>query len=202
MPRSTRVSGPRALRSMIDWTWITTTGSAALMVVLTAVGVYVSLLLFTRLAGLRSFSKLSSFDFAITVAIGSVVATVILSEDPPLVQGIVGLASLFAIQSIVSVLRNQSGRVRRAVDNTPLLLMAGDEVIEENLREARMTRDDLRAKLREANVIRRDQIRAVVMESTGDVSVLHAPPDGPPLDLDVLRNVKGTERLHDQGVEE
>ena len=183
---------------MMDWTWITTTGSAAFMVVLTAVGVYVSLLLFTRLAGLRSFSKLSSFDFAITVAIGSVVATVILSEDPPLVQGIIGLASLFAIQSIVSVLRNRSGWVRRAVDNTPLLLMAGDEVIAENLREARMTRDDLRAKLREANVLRPDQIRAVVMESTGDVSVLHASADGPALDLDVLQNVKGTERLHDQ----
>ena len=183
---------------MMDWTWITTTGSAAFMVVLTTVGVYVSLLLFTRGAGLRSFSKLSSVDFAITVAIGSVVATVILSEDPPLVQGIVGLASLFAIQSIVSALRNRSGRVRRAVDNTPLLLMAGDEVIPENLREAQMTKDDLRAKLREANVIHPDQIRAVVMESTGDVSVLHAPADGPALDLDVLRNVKGTEHLHDQ----
>ena len=183
---------------MMDWTWITTTGSAALMVVLTTIGVYLSLLLFTRLAGLRSFSKLSSFDFAITVAIGSVVATVILAEDPPLVQGVIGLASLFAIQSIVSVLRNRSGRVRRAVDNTPLLLMAGDEVIAENLREARMTRDDLRAKLREANVLHPDQIRAVVMESTGDVSVLHAPADGPALDLDVLRNVKGTEHLHGQ----
>jgi len=190
----------------MDWTWITTTGSAALMVVLTTVGVYVSLLLFTRAAGLRSFSKLSSFDFAITVAIGSVVATVILSEDPPLVQGIVALASLFAIQYTVSTLRNRSGWVQQAVDNTPLLLMAGDEVIPEHLHEAQMTRDDLRAKLREANVIRREQIRAVVMESTGDVSVLHAPPDGPALDLDVLRNVKGTERLHDRehvdGVEE
>jgi uncharacterized membrane protein YcaP (DUF421 family) len=187
---------------MIDWTWITTTGSAALMVVFTAVGVYLTLLLFTRLAGLRSFSKLSSFDFAITVAIGSVVATVILSDDPPLVQGIIGLASLFGIQSIVSALRNRSGRVRRAVDNTPLLLMAGDEVVAENLREARMTRDDLRAKLREANVLHPDQIRAVVMESTGDVSVLHGSPDDPALDLDVLRNVKGQERLRDRRSDE
>lgn len=180
---------------MIDWLWITTTGSAALMVVVTTVGIYAALLLFTRMAGLRSFSKLSSFDFAITVAMGSVVATVILSEDPPLVQGIVGLASLFAIQSLVAVLRNRSGQVRWAVDNTPLLLMAGSEVIPENLRAARMTRDDLRAKLREANVIHRDHIRAVVMESTGDVSVLHAPSDGPALDPDVLRGVDGTTHL-------
>lgn len=180
---------------MIDWTWITTTGTAAFMVVLTTVGVYATLLLFTRVAGLRSFSKLSSFDFAITVAIGSVVATVILSENPPLVQGIAGLATLFAIQSIVSTLRNRSGRVRQAVDNAPLLLMAGEEVLPENLREAQITRDDLRAKLREANVLHPGQIRAVVMESTGDVSVLHAPADGPDLDPDVLRHVRGAERL-------
>jgi uncharacterized membrane protein YcaP (DUF421 family) len=180
---------------MMDWTWITTTGAAALMVVVTTVGIYAALLLFTRTAGLRSFSKLSSFDFAITVAMGSVVATVILSEDPPLVQGVVGLASLFAIQSLVAVLRNRFGRVRWAVDNTPLLLMAGSEVIPENLHAAQMTRDDLRAKLREANVIDRDHIRAVVMESTGDVSVLHAPSDGPDLDPDVLRGVDGTTHL-------
>lgn len=184
---------------MIDWSWISTPLPAILMVVATAVGIYVSLLCFTRLVGLRSFSKLSSFDFAITVAMGSVVATVILSKDPPLLQGIVGLASLFLVQAIVSVLRKHSGRVRQAVDNTPLLLMAGEEVLSENLHKARMTMDDLRAKLREANVIHPGQIRAVVMESTGDVSVLHARPDGPDLDPDLLRGVGGGERLHGRG---
>lgn len=59
---------------MIDWSWITTTGTAVLMVVLSALGIYLTLVLFTRLAGLRSFSKMSSFDFAITVGIGTVPA--------------------------------------------------------------------------------------------------------------------------------
>lgn len=186
------------LISMIDWAWITTTGTAVLMILGTAVGIYAALLVFTRMAGLRSFSKLSSFDFAITVAFGSVVATVVLSEDPPLLQGVIGLAALFVIQTLVSVLRNHSGLVRRAVDNRPLLLMAGAEVLPENLRTARMTRDDLRAKLREANVLHLDQVRAVVMESTGDVSVLHASPDGPDLDPGLLDGVGGIEHLYAQ----
>lgn len=45
-----------------------------------------------------------------------------------------------------------------------------------NLRRANMTETDLRPKLCAANVTRLEQVRAVAVESTGDVSVLHAPP--------------------------
>ncbi|MFB6098832.1 MAG: YetF domain-containing protein [Salinibacter sp.] len=58
--------------------------------------------------------------------------------------------------------------------------MDGPEVLSDNLCRANMTEADLRAKLREANVTRLAQVRAVVMGSTGDVSVLHAHPDESP----------------------
>lgn len=180
---------------MIDLDWIQSTPTAMLMVVLTTLGIYLSLMLFTRLSGLRSFSKMSSFDFAITVAMGSLIATVILSDDPPLVQGITGLAALFGIQFIVSALRRRWKAVIRVVDNAPLLLMAGSEVLPDNLTAGRVTMNDLRAKLREANVIHLQQVRAVVMESTGDISVLHAGSDGPDLDLGLFDDVRGAEVL-------
>jgi uncharacterized membrane protein YcaP (DUF421 family) len=50
---------------------------------------------------------------------------------------------------------------------------------------------DLRAKLREANVARFEQVRAVVMESTGDVTVLHDSPEVPPIDDALLADVGG-----------
>lgn len=165
------------------------------MVVLTSVGIYLALMILTRLAGLRSFSKMSSFDFTITVAIGSLIATVVLSKDPPLVQGGFALAVLFAIQFSVSFLRSRSVSFAHIVDNDPLLLMAGDTVLHDNLRAARVTVNDLRAKLREANVIHPDEIRAVVMETTGDISVLHARPEGADLALGLLEEVRGTKAL-------
>jgi uncharacterized membrane protein YcaP (DUF421 family) len=181
---------------MFDWAWITTTVPTSLMVVVKAVGVYIALIAFTRLAGLRSFSKMSSYDFAITVAFGSVLASTILSGEPPLLQSIVALAALFAIQYAISMLRTRSGTVAAAVDNGPMLIMAGSDILHDNLRAVRMTEDDLYAKLREANVTRWDQVRAVVMESTGDVSVLHADPDAPPLETDLLHGVRRADRLH------
>lgn len=180
---------------MIDWAWITTSLPAVLMVAMKAVGVYVALIVFTRLAGLRSFSKMSSYDFAITVAFGSVLASTILSGEPPLLQSIAALAVLFVIQYVISLLRTRSGAVAAAVDNGPVLIMAGADILHDNLRAVRMTEDDLYAKLREANVTRWDQVRAVVMESTGDVSVLHADPDAPPLEADLLHGVRRADRL-------
>ncbi len=181
---------------MMDWSWISTSGSTVLMVILKAVGVYVALIVLTRIIGLRSFSKISGFDFAITVSFGSVLASVLLSEQPSLMHAVSALAALFAIQLVVSVLRRYSF-ISAIVDNQPLLLMAGDSMLHDNLKRAHITVQDLQAKLREANVTHTRQIRAVVMESTGDVSVLHAAPDAPELDLTLLTDVRGVEYLAD-----
>lgn len=170
--------------------WIVTSWAAVAMVVASTAGIYLAVVTLTRIAGLRSFSKISSFDFAVTVAIGSILASTLVAEDPPLLQAAVGLTSLYAVQMGVAILRRRSAGVRRAVDNTPLLLMDGPRILSENLDRARITEEDLRAKLREANVLQLDEVRAVVLESTGDVSVLHGPPEGSKLDPRLLEGVR------------
>ena len=130
---------------------------------LSAIALYVLLILYTRLVGLRSFSKMSGFDFTITI--GSVLASVTLWQKPTLLEGAVALGVLFGLQFAVR-----------------------------NLRRANMTETDLQAKLRAANVTQLEQVRAVVVESTGDVSVLHAPPDAPAIDDTLLADVKGESR--------
>lgn len=170
--------------------WLATSWEALALVGVTTVSIYLVMVALTRISGLRSFSKISSFDFAVTVAIGSLLATTILSPDPPLLRAAGALAFLYAIQIGVAVLRTRSSRIRALVDNAPLLLMDHGEVMPENLAKAQLTEADLRGKLREANVLRYDEVRAAVMESTGDVSVLHGPPDGAELDDRLLEDVR------------
>lgn len=181
----------------LDWSWITTNATTIIMTGVSALGIYAALVLFTRLSGLRSFSKMSSYDFAITVAFGSVLAGTILAKEPPLLQAIGALAFLYVIQYIVSKLRIQSESIAQLVDNGPVLVMAGTEMLHDNMKRVRMTPDDLKSKLREANVIHYEQVRAVIMEATGDVTVLHANPDEPDLDLDLLEGVDGVEQLEE-----
>lgn len=176
---------------MINWTWIAAEGDAPLMIVGSAVALYALLVLCTRVVGLRSFSKMSGFDFAITIAIGSVFASVTLWRKPTLVDGAAALGVLFVLQFVVGTLRKRVPGVTTAVDNPPVLLMDGPEVLDDDLRRVNTTEADLRPKLREASVTQLDQVQAVVMESTGDMSVLHAPPDAPALDDELLADVEG-----------
>ena len=175
--------------------WFAASPSALLAVVLSTVGIYAAVIAFTQLAGLRSFSKMSGFDFAMTVAIGSIVASTILTDSPPLAQAVVGLATIYGLQIGVAVLRQKSDLVSRLVDNEPLLIMTAEGILHDNLRRARMTEADLWAKLREANVLHPAEVRAVVMETTGDVSVLHGEPGGTPLDARLLTSVRDAGRV-------
>jgi len=177
---------------MIDWTWITATGTDLFMVFLSGVGIYMALLLFTRVTGLRSFSKMSSFDFAITVAIGSVVASTILAEDPPLLTGAFGLMVLYVLQYLLSRFRRLTEAVERLVDNEPLVVMAGENVLSDHLDQTRMTEDDLRSKLRMAGVTHPEQVFAVIFETTGDVSVITSSDD---IDPWLFEDVRGAEAL-------
>jgi len=171
--------------------WITTNWTDVLMVIISSVGIYFCVILFTRISGLRSFSKMSSFDFAMTVAVGSLVATTILMDDPPLLLAIVALATLYALQLLIAKLRGVSEFIDGLVDNQPVLLMKGTKIMDENLKKEKVTLDDLRAKLREANVTQLSQVKAVILETTGDISVLHHHDEEHTLDDELLYNVKG-----------
>lgn len=167
------------------------TAPEGLNIVLAVAATYGAILVFTRLCGLRSFSKMSAADFAMTVAVGSLFASTIATGKPSLEAGILCIALLFAGQWIVAWARRCSPVVSRLVDNEPLLLMRGSTILDENLARANVTRDDLFGKLREANAFTYDQVLAVVFETTGDISVLHSPDEGARLEPDFLRNVKG-----------
>lgn len=82
----------------------------------------------------------------IAVAIGSLITSTIISDSPQLYQAMVALAVLYILQITVAIRRVKSTIVSKIVNNQPLLLMRGEEILEENLTEARVTYDDLRGK--------------------------------------------------------
>lgn len=147
-------------------------------ILISAFGIYVAVILMTRICGKRSFSKMSSFDFAMTVAVGSIIATTILSKSVSLMDGIVGTVAVYLLQLGAAFIR-RNDTVQKIMDNKPLLLMDGPVILEDNLRKGRVAKSDLRAKLREANITELSEVKAVVFETTGDISVLHKSHDRP-----------------------
>lgn len=127
-----------------------------------------------RVVGLRSFSKMTNFDFVMTVAMGSLLAGAgQATQWAGFGQCLAAMVSLFVTQYVVARLRKSLDGFETFVSNTPVLLANDGVILDEALRETRVARDDLIAKLREANVLEMSKVRAVVLETTGDVSVLH-----------------------------
>lgn len=159
------------------------------LVVLSAIGIYLSFVVLVRLVGQRSLTGRTSFDTAAIVALGAVAGRAVLGFAPTLLGGIVGLSSLFALEAIFGLLR-RSPRIDHAIYSSPMLLMADGRVLEENLRKARLVEDELRAQLRQAGVLRYADVAYVILERTGALSVLRV---GEAIDREVLTDVPGIE---------
>ncbi|MEO5910846.1 MAG: YetF domain-containing protein, partial [Pelobium sp.] len=156
--------------------WLTMDLKGGLGIFFSLLFIYIFIILFTRIFGKRSFSKMSGFDFPMTIAVGSIIAGTVLSPNPSLNNGIFGLLLVFVFQLGAAYLRRYK-TFESLIDNKPLLLMDGEKVLIKNLLKARVTETDLRAKLREANVTSLSEIRFVVFETTGDISVLTSKSD-------------------------
>ncbi|AZQ66153.1 DUF421 domain-containing protein [Silicimonas algicola] len=144
--------------------------------VLSAVGL-TWIVFLVRIVGLSSFSKMTNFDFVMTIAMGSLLATSSQSETwLAFAQSLAAIATLFAVQVILAKARLRWPRVRRTLQNRPVLLMRDGHFLEHEMRAQRVSRGDLLEKLRGANVSDLSTVKAVVLETTGDVSVLHGDP--------------------------
>lgn len=158
-------------------------------VAVTGVLAAVAVILLARVTGLRSFSKMSSVDFAFTIAIGSILATVIVSPSPPLLLTLTGLAMVFFIQKAFAWLRFIPG-FSKVAENKPTLIMEGPRFLHGAMRACSITEADIRSKLRAAGVTDLDQVRAVVLEGTGDVSVISSTNPDQRLDPRLLEGVR------------
>lgn len=164
-------------------------GSTILEIILSAIGVYIVIIILTRFAGKRSFSKMSNFDFAMTISIGAMIATTILSPSVTFLQGLTGLTAIFLLELISNYLR-QFRVFRKLIDNTPLLLMDGPEILHKNLKKVKLSEEDLLSNLRRANIVQLSQVKAVVFENTGEISVLHSDNSSVQLEDFLLTDVK------------
>ncbi|MGB3150279.1 MAG: YetF domain-containing protein [Maribacter sp.] len=147
--------------------------TTVLQMILAGVLIYLYLLIVTRVAGKRTFAKMTSLDFAITIAMGSILADAVNKPEGNFIPAIVSVAILALLQLLFAKLLSNSKSLEKVATNTPILLMDGEHMLEDNMRRALVSKSDLMGKLREANVLKLTQVKAVVFETTGDISVLH-----------------------------
>jgi uncharacterized membrane protein YcaP (DUF421 family) len=133
---------------------------------------FVSLILLLRTSGKRTLSQLNAFDFVITVALGSLLATVIVTEDVTLLAGVVAFTVLIALQFVITWVSVRVRRFERFVKAEASLLYRSGEMQRVAMRRCRVTEREVEATVRRAGLPNLDAAGAVVLEADGSVSVI------------------------------
>ena len=134
---------------------------------------------------------MSASDAVVIIMFGAVAGRVILGHPPTLATGIIGLATLMAMQALFGILRAKTG-IGRILDREPILLMFDGVVVRNGLQKSHFTYDDVRTSLRNAGIGAFAEVQAMILEPSGEVSIIRA---GTKLDPEMLMDVRGAEEL-------
>lgn len=135
---------------------------------------YITLVVFLRISGKRTLSKMNAFDFVVTVALGSTLASALLTKNVALADAALAFALLIGLQFLVTWSSVRARWVRQMVTGEPLMLLYRGNFLPTALRQARVTEAEARAAIRSAGIGCLDEVQAVVLETDGSFSVVGA----------------------------
>ncbi|GAA2002010.1 DUF421 domain-containing protein [Nakamurella flavida] len=133
---------------------------------------YIWLIAVLRVTGKRTLAQLSAFDFIVTVALGSTLASMVLTKSVAWAEGAVGLAVLALLQLAAAWMSVRFTWIRRGLTSSPTVLVRDGVVLEAVLREQRITEQGVLQAMRAAGVGGTELVAAVVLETNGTLSVI------------------------------
>jgi uncharacterized membrane protein YcaP (DUF421 family) len=149
--------------------------SGVLRVVVMGVAGYVALIVMLRGAGKRALAKLNAFDLIVTIALGSTLASVLLSSSVALAEGLTAMALLLAMQYLVAWGSTRNRHVKRLVSSAPTLVYHRG-FLRDPMHKERVTADELRQAARGQGYADLADVIAIVLETDGSLSILTASP--------------------------
>ncbi len=133
---------------------------------------YIALIILLRTSGKRTLSKMNVFDFVVTITLGSMLATIILSKDVALVEGVAGLGLIIYMQFIIAWLSTRSAKFRDVVKGKPTLLFYNGELLHESIQLERVSPPEIYAAIRAGGFARLSEVGAVILETDGAFTIL------------------------------
>lgn len=134
---------------------------------------YLASLTALRFAGRRTVARMSAFDFVVTLAIGSIIATTVVNPSTPLVNGLTAVVVLLILQMTVGALRQRNATIRRLVDFRPVVVYENENLdLPTSPLSAQPTKEEIESKLRGHGLTEWEPVDKIVLEPDGKVSVI------------------------------
>lgn len=132
---------------------------------------YLALFIFIRISGKRTLSKLNAFDFVVSVTLGSTLSSMILAKVP-ILDGMVAVIIIIALQFVLAKLARESESMEKMINSKPTLLFYNGEFLENEMSREVITKEEIFSAIREFRIEKISDVRAVVMELNGELTVV------------------------------
>jgi uncharacterized membrane protein YcaP (DUF421 family) len=147
-------------------------GTPPLLIVLRCTVVYLVLLVALRLTGKRQLGQFTPFDFAVLLIVSNAVQNAMIGPDTSLVGGLIGAATLLALNYGLSFLTARYNFLGREVLGDPTVLINDGHLVTDNLRRERVDPDDVLMAMREHGVEDIGKVKHAILETDGTISVV------------------------------
>ncbi|MFD1604483.1 DUF421 domain-containing protein [Flavobacterium artemisiae] len=152
---------------------------------ITTVTAFTTLFLFVRISGKRTLAKLNAFDFIVSIALGSTLSDIMLATIP-IAEGSVVLLLIILLQYIFAWLARSSTQVEKIINTEPRIVFYDNRFIEKSMALETITKEEIYAAVRSTGIDKLDDVKAVVMELKGTLSVVKKSSAEGPSSLDDL----------------
>jgi uncharacterized membrane protein YcaP (DUF421 family) len=141
--------------------------------ILRAGAIYIALLIVFRIAGRRTLSEMTSFDFVLLLIIGESTQQALLGEDFSLTNAFLVIVTLLTLDVAISMWKQYSNAAQRFIEGVPTILVDNGKPLKHLMDKARVRDDEILEAARQTQGLERmDQIKYAVLEVSGGISII------------------------------
>ncbi|WP_316630710.1 YetF domain-containing protein [uncultured Ruminococcus sp.] len=158
--------------------------------------IYIIVTAAVRLMGKRQVSDMQTSELVITLIISEVASLPLENAERPLLNSLVPIMMIVAIELLVSLLMMKSKRFRSLICGHPIIIIKDGKMIDTQLKKLRISREDVYSLLREKDIADESSVRWGIIEPNGTLSVLtdEALPDNGIQSEDLQKQEKESEQ--------
>lgn len=143
-----------------------------LFVVVRSAIIYFFIIFAIRIFGKRELSQLSVVDLVFILLISNSVQNAMVGPSTSLMGGILAAGTLFVVNFILEEFLYKSKSFSKFIQGEPLLLIYEGKIIQDHLKKAKISNEELEATVREHGVKDFSDVNLAVLERDGNISVL------------------------------
>src|SRR3954468_15804158 len=148
-------------------------------IVLRAAVLYFFVVFVMRVIGRRELSSMTPFDLVLLIVLGDAIQQGLTQDDYSITGAVLAVATIATLQVLTSYVSYKSKAARKVFEGQPLVIVDHGEIVQQNLKRERMTKEEIAEEARQQQISSLDEVDGAIIQANGSISFIknNYPPD-------------------------